>query len=298
MNKIKDLSLFHHLVSDFFRWPRNDDEWRKYRLTNEQVKFFHENGYLAGIKILEEWQVDRLNEELREIMEPDHPGRALFYEFHSNESSNPDTVLFHSLGQWRITAGFHDILWNPAFVMSAYQLLGEQPVRFWHDQLFCKPAGHGGVVAWHQDYAYWTRTAPMQHLSCWVGLDDSDVHNGCLHYIPGSHEWGLIEKPELAGEMDGIKKFLTKEQIDNFISFPVELKKGFGVFHHPLIVHGSFENRSERTRRAFVLNVFADGTRSKTDDVLLDGVPVILSGKKMDGRFFPLLFSGNHKITE
>lgn len=23
------------------------------------------------------------------------------------------------------------------------------PVRFWHDQLFAKPAKHGGVVAWY-----------------------------------------------------------------------------------------------------------------------------------------------------
>jgi hypothetical protein len=297
MNEIKDLSLFHHLVSDFFSWPRNESEWRKYRLADEQVQYFHKNGYLPGIKMLEEWQVDRLNDELREIMEPDHPGHVLFYEFHSNESSNPDTVLFHSLGQWRITPGFHDILWNPAFLMAASQLLEDQPVRFWHDQLFCKPAGHGGVVAWHQDYSYWTRTAPMQHLSCWVGLDDSDIHNGCLHYIPGSHAWGLIKKPEIAGEMDAIKKCLTKEQVDHFKAVPVEMKKGYGVFHHPLMVHGSFENRSDRARRAFVLNVFVDGTRSETDDVLLDGVPAILSGQKMDGRFFPLLFSGNHRET-
>jgi hypothetical protein len=76
--------------------------------------------------------------------------------------------LFHALGAWRIAPGFHDLLWNPAFVMPAAQLL-DGPVRFWHDQLFCKPAQHGGVVAWHQDYSYWTRTQPMAHLSCWIG---------------------------------------------------------------------------------------------------------------------------------
>ena len=38
-------------------------------------------------------------------------------------------------------------------------------VRMWHDQLFAKPAGYGGCVAWHQDFSYWTRTYPMQHLT-------------------------------------------------------------------------------------------------------------------------------------
>jgi amino acid transporter len=58
--------------------------------------------------------------------------------------------LFHALGAWRIAPGFHDILWNQAFTVPASQLL-EGPVRFWHDQLFCEPARHSGVVAWHQD---------------------------------------------------------------------------------------------------------------------------------------------------
>jgi len=35
--------------------------------------------------------------------------------------------------------GFHDLLWNPAFLVPASQLLGG-PVHFWQDQLFCKPA--------------------------------------------------------------------------------------------------------------------------------------------------------------
>jgi hypothetical protein len=38
-----------------------------------------------------------------------------------------------------------------------------------------------------------------------------------------------------------------------------------------------------------VLNVFADGTISNSDEELLKGVPVIPKGHKMEGQFFPLL---------
>lgn len=291
MQTIKDFASEHQPVSQLFRQPQNPEEWEKYKLTEEQVAFFHENGYLSNIKLLEEWQVDQLNEELAAITEPSHPGNSLFYEFHSNESSDPNAVLFHSLGHWRITPGFHDILWNPAFVMAASQLLSNQSVRFWHDQLFCKPAHHGGVVAWHQDYSYWTRTQPMQHLTCWTGLDDANIDNGCLYYVPGSHKWGLLDKPELAGDMEGLMDYLTDELKAEFKPIPIEMKKGYGTFHHPLMVHGSYANKSPRSRRAFVLNVFADGTRSNTDDVLLEGVPVIKNGQKMEGKFFPLLYN-------
>jgi ectoine hydroxylase-related dioxygenase (phytanoyl-CoA dioxygenase family) len=288
---VQDLSTVHQLVSDIFHYPTSAAEWEPYRLTEQQVSFFQENGYLPNVKLLEAWQVEAINAELAAILDPEHPGHALFYEYHSNESADPNGVLFHALGAWRITPGLHDVLWNPAFVMAASQLLGDRAVRFWHDQLFYKPARHGGVVAWHQDYSYWTRTIPLQHLTCWTGLDDATVDNGCLYYVPGSHRWGLLDKPELAGDMDGLLAWLTDEQKAQFKPIPIEMEKGYGAFHHPLLVHGSYENRSERPRRAFVVNVFADGTVSNTDQQLLAGVPVIPAGSKMEGQFFPLLYS-------
>ena len=283
-----DLSTQHQLISDLFYWPTTASEWAPYRLSTEQIAFFHENGYLAGIKMLEEEQVDRLLKELEEVMDPQHPLHSLFYEFHSNESTDPSKVLFHALGAWRISPGFHDVLWNPAFVMAASQLLGGG-VRFWHDQLFCKPAHSGGVVAWHQDYSYWTRTQPMAHLTCWTGLDDTDIANGCLHYIPKSHSWGLLDKPHLAGDMEGLMEFLTEDQKASFAPVPIELKRGYATFHHPLLIHGSYANETDRPRRAFVLNAFKDGVRSASDEVMLEGVPIVPKGQRMEGQFFPLL---------
>ncbi len=287
----KDLSTFHEPVSSIFKIPKNEDEWQAYKLSQDQIDFFHTNGYLSGIQLLDEEQIQTLRKELADLSDPKHPGHKLFYEYHSNESADPNTVIFHALGHWRITPGFHDVLWNPQFRMAAKQLLNGA-VRFWHDQIFSKPAKHGGVVAWHQDYSYWTRTIEMNHLTCWIALDDVDEENGCLQYIPKSHEWGLLEKPNLTGEMDGLKKFMTAEQIQALENpVPVLVKAGQCSFHHPLMVHGSKANYTDRSRRAFVINVFRDGVISNSDETLLNGVPVIPKGEKMDGQFFPLLLT-------
>lgn len=289
--EVRDLAEIHRLVGNLFPQLSPEEAWERYRLSDEQLAFYEENGFLSGVKILDNSQINALRAELEEIMDPGHPGHHLFYEFHSNESSDPDTILFHSLGHWRITPGLHDALWNPRFVVPACQLLGEKAVRFWHDQLFCKPARHGGVVAWHQDYSYWTRTTPLQHLTCWVGLDEATSENGCLQYIPGSHKWDLLEKIELAGSMDSLRDLLNDGQRQQYEKrVAAEMPAGYGTFHHPKMVHGSYENRSDRPRRAFVLNVFADGTLSNTDEEILSGVPVIKKGRKMDGPFFPMLF--------
>ena len=285
-----DLSAVHSLLGDIFRWPQAKKEWAQYKLSNEQVQFFTEHGYLANVKMIDEKQIEDIKSEIEKLADPQHPGHHLFYEYHSNESTDPSTVLFHALGAWRIEPGLHDVLWNPRFLVAASQLLGDVPVRFWHDQLFCKPPKKGGVVAWHQDYSYWTRTKPVAHLTCWCGLDDSTKENGCLQYVPGSHRWGLLDKPELAGDLMGIENYLTVEQKKNFKPIPVETKAGEAIFHHPLTLHGSGENKSDKPRRAFVINVFADGVISDSNDVLLTGVALVPKGEKMQGQFFPLLY--------
>lgn len=292
----KDLAIYHSPLGNLFSQPKHETDWNHYRLSEEQIEFYNEHGYLAGIRLLNDEQVEALREELSALMDPAHPLHELFYEYHSNESSDPKKILFHALGAWRIAPGFHDLLWNPAFVVPAAQLLGG-PVRFWHDQIFSKPARHGGVVAWHQDYSYWTRTRPMAHLSCWIGLDDSTRQNGCVHYVPGSHRWDLLPITGLADDMDAIQTVLTAEQKKQFKPVAIELKSGEASFHHSLMVHGSFENETDRPRRAAVINVFRDGVKSDASEPLLAGVPVIARGHKVEGRFFPLLFDPLRNIS-
>jgi ectoine hydroxylase-related dioxygenase (phytanoyl-CoA dioxygenase family) len=283
---IQDLSHRHEMLGSLFLPTEEDRSWK---LSDDQVAFFHEHGYLTGVRLLSDAQVEALREELGSFFTPNHAGRELWYEYNKNESADPNTVLFHALGAWRITPSFHDVLWSRRFTTAAAQLL-DGPVRFWHDQLFCKPAKHGGVVAWHQDYSYWTRTIPMAHLTCWIGLDDSTVDNGCVHYVPGSHRWDLLPITGLAGDMDAIKAVLDDQQWEQFCH-PVaaEVKLGEASFHHPLTVHGSFENRTERPRRATVINTVRDGVCSDDDQPLLNGTMPIGKGEPLGGQFYPRL---------
>lgn len=285
-----DLAQVHTPLTDLFPRLGSPADAGRWQLTDEQVAFYHEHGYVAGVRILDDAQLQALRDELAALIDPAHPGHELFYEFHSNESTNPDTVLFHALGAWRIGKAFHDLLFTPAFTVPASQLLGGA-VRFWHDQLFCKPPRHGGVVAWHQDYSYWTRTQPMAHLTCWIALDDARSDNGCLQYVPGSHTWELLPITGLAGDMHAIRQVLNDEQWEQ-LNNPVciELEAGCASFHHPLMVHGSRENFTDRPRRATVINVCRDGVRSATPEPLLEGVPPLGADEPLSGPFFPLLY--------
>ena len=164
---------------------------------------------------------------------------------------------------WRVAHRrvFHDILYHPAIAVPVSQLLASPKVRFWHDQVFYKPKRHPGVVAWHQDYSYWTRAVPSRHLTVWIGLDDTTLDNGCIHYVPGSHKWPLLPKLQLLENMDGIKSVLSPEQLEQFKPEPMLLKAGECSIHDSMTLHGSYGNSSDGPRRGVVLNYMHPETR-------------------------------------
>lgn len=276
--------MFSKPIGDMFSPARTS----AFSLTAADVESYERNGYLSGIRILDDEQIAKLRTELAELMTDRYATDDRFYEYNRNESTDPAKQLFHALGAWRVARTFHDLIFHPAIAAVAQRLLAG-PVRFWHDQVFVKPARDGAVVAWHQDYSYWTRTKPIAHLTCWIGLDDSTIENGCVHYVPGSHKWDLLPRTDLANNMDAVLEVLTAEQKAEFKPVPIELKAGEASFHHPMMLHGSFENRSVRPRRAVVINMFRDGVISDTDEPLLEGVPPIPTGQPISGRFFPLI---------
>jgi hypothetical protein len=278
----------HGPVSDLF--PRSGDDRSPWELSEEQVSFFHEHGYVKGGRVLDEGQIEALRSGLEAIRLGENPRTGELYEIDEDYRREPEKNLFHFLGAWLIDDGFHDVLWHPAIAMKAAQLLGVRRVRFWHDQVFYKPPRHPGVVTWHQDYSYWTRATPAGHLTCWIGLDDSTEENGCLKYVPGSHRWGLLPKISLTKDMDAVKEHLTPEQYEAFHPVSMVLKAGECSFHHSHTVHGSYGNRSDRPRRGVVLNFMRPDTRSADGEApLLTGVPVIPEGEVIAGDHFPLL---------
>lgn len=278
-----DLSVHQKPISDVFTQACEASP-----ITSEMVSKFERDGFLAGVPLLISEHVDLLRSELAGLMLPRYADDPRFYEYNSNESADPSRRLFHALGAWRVSEAFHDLIFSPQIVRCAESLLGG-PVRFWHDQVFVKPPHDGAVVTWHQDYSYWTRTVPVNHLTCWIALDDSTEENGCVQYVPGSHRWQLLPREGLSGDMKAVYRHLNAEQMEAFQPVPSILKAGEASFHHPMMVHGSFENISDRPRRGVVINFIRDGVRSNTNEPLLTGVPVIASGQKLEGRFFPLL---------
>ena len=71
----RDLSLQHGPISDLF--PRAVDEAARevWRLSEEQLSFFDQHGYVAGPRLLEGVQIEQLGAEPLLLIQHGQPGR-------------------------------------------------------------------------------------------------------------------------------------------------------------------------------------------------------------------------------
>jgi len=261
-----------------------------WRLSPEQVRSFEENGYLAGIRVLDGRALDAVREAVERIRGGETPGLDRLYEVDEDYARDPERNAFHCLGGWLVEPALHDLVFHPAATVPAAQLLGLERLRFWHDQVFYKPPRHPGVVSWHQDFSYWTRTLPMRHITINIVLDDTSPENGCLHYVPGSHRWPLLPPVSFGQEMERFREIVPADRRQEFRPLPIPLRAGEASFHHPLMVHGSYGNRSDGPRRAVVLNYMAPDTRSADGRLpLLTGTPLVPRGAVIEGEHFPIV---------
>jgi len=249
---------------------------------------FEREGFVGPITVLTGEEVVAVRAAVDDVMGRLAALEPRLYEVEQGHRDRPDEVVCHFLGGWMVHPVLHDLVFHPGIARLAAGLLGVERLRFWHDQVFAKPAHHPGTVPWHQDYSYWTRTAPACHVTVHVALDDADEDNGCLHYLPGSHRCGLLPKVPFDGAMDAVKAHLPGGS--EWRPRPMRLWAGEAVFHHSHVLHGSFGNRSDRPRRAAVLNYMGAAVRAVGADPLLRGTARQVPGAPVQGRWFPVVW--------
>lgn len=293
-----DYKKIHGFAGKLFAPIRSRAEQDACSISDAQIAEFHERGFVRGPKVLTGEQIFTLQERLEEIRLGTNPRVRELYEVDEDYLREPEKNVFHFLGAWMIDEAFHDILFHPKIDVPISQLLSSHKVRFWHDQVFYKPAHHPGVVTWHQDYSYWTRSTPARHITAWIGLDDSTLENGCVQYVPGSHRWNLLPKVSLTKDMDAIKSVMTPEQLADFKPEPMILKAGECAFHHSHTLHGSYGNHSPIPRRAIVLNFMHPETRSADGaKPLLVHTPIVPEGEIIEGDHYPIVYDADATLA-
>ncbi len=214
-------------------------------LTRQQVDAFNRDGYVKGLRIFS-----------REEMAAH---RAYFDALLARVLAEGGSS--YSISTAHLKYGkVYDLLTHPRIVRCVRDLLGENVVG-WGSHYFCKLPRDGKVVHWHQDASYWPLT-PSKTVTVWLAIDDADVENACMRFIPGSHHFGHLTYQLSEDAEDAV----LNQRVENAEQFgepvDVELKAGEISLHSDLLLHSSEANRSDRRRCGLTLRYCAADVRA------------------------------------
>ncbi|MCC3373649.1 phytanoyl-CoA dioxygenase family protein [Cohnella sp. REN36] len=273
------------------------DAQRQYKITQQDKEIFDRDGYWISPKLIDDDQIERLRQAHERVWSGDYDGDGLtMYEYRPNP--NPDALRKLDNGWW-INDEIRSVVTDPHIGELAADLLGASEIRLWHDQVIYKPGvgdkeTKSGNVGWHQDYGYWQCSDNPDMVTVWIALQDTDLTNGGMMTILGSHKWGLIPDSNtfFNPNMEELKSKYAGGR--DWVEEPCILKAGQASFHHGLTFHGSGANRTSEPRLSVVAHLMPGGTSYRAgvqrhDNIRLLG-PRPYNGQPFANDYFPQLF--------
>lgn len=221
-------------------------------LTQQQIAFYHEHGYLGVENVLSQREVDDLRrvtdvfvEKSREVAEH----TAVFDLEPGHTPENPKLRRLKSpIEQHEV---YRNTLHHEKILAMVSQLIG-YGLRCNGNKLNMKQPGYGSPVEWHQDWAFYPHTND-DLLAVGVVIDDMTKENGPLLVIPGSHK-GPVYDHHLNGHFCGA---VTDPTFSDKGTTPVMVKAGGITIHHVRMLHGSVSNTSDNPRRLLLFQYCA-----------------------------------------
>ena len=228
-----------------------------HRLTDAQLHFYRENGFLkiepflgpAALSVYRE----QFDAAVRHRLEND-----VALMTNQKEPNHFFARVFVQCNRLMDThEGLRHLMMDARFGEMAAQLAGVAGVRIFHDQALIKPA-HGNPTVWHIDAPFWPFDS-RQALSYWLALDDATLENGCLSFLPGTHQTAKLDKG-IRGAVNVGELFNLYPHWRRIVPKPVPVKAGSVIWFNGCTAHAAGANLTHHARRALTCIFFPDGS--------------------------------------
>lgn len=224
-------------------------------LSHQEVRNFSERGYHFPKRILSSHEAFDYRTKL-EAFERSQGGPL------SGAMRNKSHLLF----TW-----IDELVRHPAILDAVEAILGAN-LLVWSSSFFSKEANDPAYVSWHQDSTYWGLSAP-DVVTAWVGFTDSNVSNGCMQVIPGTHLVDQLPHKDTFAQ----NNLLTRGQevqveVNTNDAVDVIVQAGEMSLHHVRLVHGSPPNQSNDRRIGYAIRyvpTYVYQTAGKRDSAML-----------------------------
>lgn len=236
-------------------------------LNKDQISYYHKNGYLSGIPILNEVEAGHYREQFDALEKKEGREKCQI---------GLQSRHFEERFIWELASN--------SKILDCIEALMGAHIMLLATHFFCKYGGGGEetkFVAWHQDVTYWGLEPPTT-MTAWYAIDDSDVENGCMRCIPGSHIGGVREhgKSGIEGNLLSINQEVELSDAEEKKAVDFILKAGEISLHDGAIIHGSAPNRSNRRRCGLTLRFIPAHVRQVSkNSVGKDWRPILMRGE-------------------
>jgi non-haem Fe2+, alpha-ketoglutarate-dependent halogenase len=212
----------------------------EFKLSEDQIRFFYSNGFLGPFTAITEEEMG----ELRKLLDEERQKPSTTFGFKTVRDRHFDIPQLLELFS------------QPAIVERLAQLMGPD-LLLWRSQIFNQEPG-APPITWHQATTYMLEDykrpilepadpSELFQLTTWIAVDEATVENGCLQFIPGTHQQTRTVK---IGGKDGFyaTQFQLEFEPDPSQIVSMELKTGQFVIFSERVIHGSPGNNSKRRR--------------------------------------------------
>ena len=232
-----------------------------------------ENGYYLAKGVLSPAEVADLEADFDRIVEQlvagDEAINATWGGPEMKQLGAEKLVVLHTHNVQQFSARWTRMLLHPGFLTIATDILGPDVVLH-HTKLFQKPSEEGAPFPVHQDWTYFP-TEKDSMIAAIVHVSNATDEMGCLRVYPGSHKLGRVADSH--GQVS--LELLEKHPLAG--ATPLEAEPGDVVFFHYFTLHGSMPNRSPRTRKTVLVQMYAgddrveEGNRHPDERLVLAG---------------------------
>jgi hypothetical protein len=136
----------------------------------------------------------------------------------------------------------------------ALQMLGPG-AKFAFDHFIDKPIGIAHETPWHQDQGYWDKAmwGKERAVNFWLSLDQASLDNGCMQYVPHSHQGPILDHSHVSKNPDihGLVCEMPDELRAQAQAVP--LAPGGVAMHWHNTLHYAGPNRTQNRRRAYIM---------------------------------------------
>ena len=217
-------------------------------LTQDQVDFFNENGFLRLEQVYPPAELERMSDDLNQIMQTFANWESAWVgpwrKDYMEEDENKKAVLVAIHEMHHYSAAWTRGLTKPELADAVAQLLDTDCVEIHHSTLHAKAPSTGAPFPMHQDVPFYPH-ADGRYLDALVHLDNADEESGCIKFLAGSHKLGALQ--HITGPETSPHLPVDKYRLEDAVSVPA--RPGDVVLFHLYTVHGSSVNRSRNWRR-------------------------------------------------